>query len=48
MKKHYPAIISYDAEDERYYADFPDFEGSLFTDAETYEEILTRAESVLN
>ena len=34
MKKHYPAIISYDNEDKRYYADFPDFKGSVFTDAE--------------
>lgn len=47
MKRYYPAIISYDNEDKRYYADFPDFKGSVFTDAETYEEILTRAESVL-
>ena len=50
MKYVFPAVITWDNEDNVYYVDFPDTEGyfGCFTDGETLYEALDYAEDVLN
>ena len=47
MRYEYPAVISYSANDNVYYVDFPDLH-NCFTDGETLREALDNAEDVLN
>ena len=47
MKYEYPAVISYSANDNVYYVDFPDLK-NCFTDGENLREALDNAEDVLN
>ena len=47
MKYEYPAVISYSANENVYYVDFPDLK-NCFTDGENLREALDNAEDVLN
>ena len=47
MRYEYPAVISYNANDNVYYVDFPDLH-NCFTDGQDLREALDNAEDVLN
>ena len=47
MKYEFPAVITYDKNENVYYVNFPDFT-NIFTDGETLTEALENGQDVLN